>query len=322
MTDIRLTELTRPRRLAEEMADDVREGLTGIPRTLPPKYFYDAVGSALFEQITRLDEYYPTRTEAAILADHAASFVADISPWEIIELGSGSSTKTAMLLDALAAVGGRRYVPLDVSPTALEAAARALQRTHPWLSVEPHVGDFHDDVPQIERHGPRLLVFLGSTVGNLDWPQRQVFFKSISGALQAEDGFLLGVDLVKDPRRLVAAYDDAAGVTAAFNRNVLANIGSVLGTDLHPDSFAHEAIWNAVDERIEMWLRASEPLTLSFPSIPLEVPLAAGEGIRTELSCKFRREGLATELADAGLHIDRWETDPDNQFAVAMVRRD
>ena len=322
MTEIRLTELTRPRPLADEMADDVREGLTGIPRTLPPKYFYDAVGSELFEQITRLDEYYPTRTEAAILAEHAASLVAAVSPWEIIELGSGSSTKTAMLLDALEAVGGRRYVPLDVSPTALVAAARTLGQTHPWLAVEPHVGDFHDDVPQIERRGRRLLVFLGSTVGNLDWPQRQVFFKSISGALRADDGFLLGVDLVKDPTRLIAAYDDAAGVTARFNRNVLANIGSVLGTDLRPESFAHEAIWNEVDERIEMWLRATEPVTLSFPTIPLDVAFAAGEGIRTELSCKFRQDGLAVELADAGLHIERWETDAEHAFAVALVRRD
>jgi len=320
--DIRLVELSTQRAIADEMADDVRDGLQAIPRTLPPKYFYDHVGSELFEQITRLPEYYPTRTEAAILAEHAVGLVDEIAPWEIIELGSGSSTKTAMLLDALELVGGRRYVPLDVSRTALAAATRTLASTHPWLWVEPHIGDFHDDVPQIDREGRRLLVFLGSTVGNLDWPQRQLFFKSMARSLLPEDGFLLGVDLVKDPAMLVEAYDDAAGVTAAFNRNVLTNIGSVLGADLQPTSFEHEAIWNRVDERIEMWLRARHDLVLSIPTMSLDIELAAGEGIRTELSCKFRREGLAEELADAGLHIERWETDARGWFAVALIRTD
>ncbi|TVR35412.1 MAG: L-histidine N(alpha)-methyltransferase [Nitriliruptor sp.] len=314
-----LTRLTAPRPLREQLAADVRRGLTGPERSLPPIYLYDAAGSDLFEQITDLDEYYPTRTERGILEEHAGDLVRAIRPVELLELGSGSSVKTDLLLTALRDAGGDRYVALDISEAALAPAIDRLRRTHPWLVADGYTADFHHDLPAIERSGRRLVTFLGSTIGNLDPSNREVLLQQIAAVLEPDDGVLLGIDLVKDPGVLVPAYDDAAGVTAAFNRNVLHVINRELDGDIPVDAFAHRAVWNAEAERIEMHLVANRSVDAHLAAIELDLTFGRDDHIVTEHSHKFRIEGFVDELAAVGLSVDQVVTDDRGWFAEVLA---
>jgi dimethylhistidine N-methyltransferase/ergothioneine biosynthesis protein EgtC len=299
---------------------DVSRGLGGTPRTLPPKWFYDKRGSDLFEQITRLPEYYPTRAEHEILTRRAPEIAALTRASTLVELGSGSSRKTRLLLDALTAGGSLvRYAPLDVSASALEEAGEAIRRDYPGLDVTATVADFETDLALSDEPGPRLLAFLGSTIGNFDAAQRKTFYRTLSLALSSDDVLLLGADLVKDPEVLVRAYDDSQGVTAEFNKNVLYVLNRELGADFDPEAFDHVAVWNADEERIEMRLRAKVAQTVKVPDLDLTVEFAAGEDLRTELSCKFRRETLTRELHEGGFTVRDWWTDPAARFALLLA---
>ena len=306
--------------LRTALAEDVRRGLGAREKWLPPKYFYDAAGSALFERITRLPEYYLTRAESEILEAITDGLAERLRPGELVELGSGSSRKTRLLLEAMHRHrGGRRYAPLDVSADALQGAAAALTASYPWLEFDGFVGDFTADLPRVPRRGRRLLAFLGSTIGNLEPDERAALLGAVVVALRPEDRFLLGVDLVKDPAVLRAAYDDAAGVTAEFNRNVLRVLNRELHADIPVDAFQHVAVYDRELARIEMRLRALRDLEVSFPTLDLEVSFAAGEELRTEISCKFTREGIERELAAAGLRLGSWHTDAEHRFACAVA---
>jgi L-histidine N-alpha-methyltransferase len=318
-TAVRAPRPDAPGRTAQLVAD-VRRGLGGRPRSLPSKYFYDAYGSELFDQITRLPEYYPTRTERAILLAHAAEIAAATEARMLVELGSGTSEKTRLLLDALSAHGSlRRFVALDVDPAVLAGAAAELRERYPELSIEPVEADFEHPLPALDHDGPRLVAFLGSTIGNLTPRERRPFFEQIAGQLDPRDHFLLGADLVKPAARLVPAYDDAAGVTAEFNRNVLRVLNAELGSDFDVESFDHVARWNAEQEWIEMWLRAAKAMTVEIPGADLVLRLDAGEEIRTEISAKFRRDGLTGELESAGLRLVSWMSDQAGDFALALA---
>jgi L-histidine Nalpha-methyltransferase len=305
--------------LHDALVEDARRGLTASPKDIPPKWFYDHRGSELFDEITRLEEYYPTRAERAILDARADEIAAASGADTLIELGSGTSEKTRLLLDAFARAGLlRRFVPFDVSETTLRDAARAISEEHPNVDVHAVVGDFEHHLDQLPRGGRRLIAFLGGTIGNLPPATRSQFLAEIAAGLEPGDSFLLGTDLVKDTDRLVVAYDDAAGVTAAFNQNVLHVINRELGANFHVDAFKHVARWNAEDEWIEMWLRSSEVQTVKVPDLDLVVELDAGEEIRTEISAKFRRAGVESELAHAGLELTHWWTDPAGDFALSL----
>ncbi|MFF0286884.1 L-histidine N(alpha)-methyltransferase [Streptomyces sp. NPDC005262] len=296
---------------------DVLHGLTRHPKTLPPKWFYDAHGSELFEEITRLPEYYPTRAEREILVARAPEIAAASGAKTLIELGSGSSEKTRHLLDALP--GLHSYVPVDVSESALRGAAEALLAERPDLSIHALIADFTGELVLPDTPGPRLVVFLGGTIGNLLPDERAVFLKSVRSLLSPGDALLLGTDLVKDEEVLVAAYDDAAGVTAAFNKNVLTVVDRELGADFDPADFDHVALWDRRQEWIEMRLRARRALTVKIPGLDLVVPFEAGEGLRTEVSAKFRKEGIRGELATAGLTLSQWWTDSAGRFALSLA---
>ncbi|WP_326625429.1 MULTISPECIES: L-histidine N(alpha)-methyltransferase [unclassified Streptomyces] len=296
---------------------DVLHGLTRHPKTLPPKWFYDAHGSELFEEITRLPEYYPTRAEREILVARAPEIAAASGAKTLIELGSGSSEKTRHLLDALP--GLHSYVPVDVSESALRGAAEALLVERPDLSVHALIADFTGELVLPDTPGPRLVAFLGGTIGNLLPDERAVFLKSVRSLLSPGDALLLGTDLVKDEEVLVAAYDDAAGVTAAFNKNVLTVVDRELGADFDPADFDHVALWDRRQEWIEMRLRARRALTVKIPGLDLVVPFEAGEDMRTEVSAKFRKEGIRGELATAGLRLTQWWTDSADRFALSLA---
>jgi L-histidine N-alpha-methyltransferase len=301
---------------AAALRHDVLHGLGGDPKQLPPKWFYDARGSALFEEITRLPEYYPTRAERQILAERATDIAAATGARTLVELGSGSSEKARYLLDAL--TGLETYVPVDVSESALAQAAAALLAERPGLGVHALVSDFLGALELPPARGPRLVAFLGGTIGNLVPAERAAFLGTVRGLLSPGDALLLGTDLVKDEATLVAAYDDAAGVTAAFNKNVLAVMDRELGADFDPADFEHVALWNRGEEWIEMRLRARTALTVKIPALDLAVSFAAGEEIRTEISAKFRPEGVRAELAGAGFRLDRWWTDAEGRFALSL----
>jgi len=305
---------------AQALRRDVLEGLAGTPKSLPPKWFYDAVGSDLFDQITRLPEYYPTRVEAQILRDKAAAIAAASGADTLVELGSGTSEKTRILLNAVRDSGSlRRFIPFDVDSGTLRAAGRAIEREYPGIEIEAVCGDFEEHLGKIPRVGRRMVVFLGSTIGNLTPGPRAEFLATLSDTLQPGDSLLLGTDLVKDAGRLVAAYDDSAGVTAAFNRNVLAVVNRELGADFDLAAFAHVARWNADEERIEMWLRAGAPQRVRIDALDVTVDFAAGEEMLTEVSCKFRPDGVAAELAAAGLRAAHWWTDPAGDFGLSLA---
>ncbi|MER6464803.1 L-histidine N(alpha)-methyltransferase [Streptomyces sp. NPDC001288] len=309
------------RTLPEDATDaalraDVLNGLTATPKTLPPKWFYDARGSELFEQITELPEYYPTRAEREILLARSAEIAAASGARTLVELGSGSSEKTRLLIDALTSL--EVYVPVDVSESALTQAGRALVEERPALSVHALIADFTGRMSLPETPGPRLLAFLGGTIGNLLPAERAAFLASVRGLLAPGDALLLGTDLVKDEDVLVRAYDDAAGVTAEFNKNVLAVVDRELDADFDPAAFDHVALWDAQQEWIEMRLRSRLAQTVKVPALDLAVDFAAGEELRTEISAKFRRDGVTAELAAAGLELTHWWTDPQGRFALSL----
>jgi L-histidine N-alpha-methyltransferase len=305
--------------LAAALRADARTGLTAVPKTLPPKWFYDERGSELFEKITLLPEYYPTRAERAILRAASGEIAAATGATTLVELGSGSSEKTHLLLDALRDAGTlRSYVPVDVSESALISAANRVLASYPGLSVAAVVSDFEEHLGLPAADGARLVAFLGSTIGNLLPAERLAFLARLRSGLSEGDALLLGTDLVKDPAVLVAAYDDPAGVTAAFNKNVLAVLNAELGADFDPDAFDHVAIWDAGAEWIEMRLRSSLDQRVTLPAIGLAVDFAEGEEMRTEVSAKFRRGGVEAELAAAGFVMRSWWTDDDGQFGLSL----
>ncbi|MFG2164358.1 L-histidine N(alpha)-methyltransferase [Micromonospora chersina] len=307
--------------LGRSLREDVRAGLTATPKWLPPKWFYDARGSALFEEITRLPEYYPTRAERAVLAAHADDIAASTGAKTLIELGSGSSEKTRLLLDAFTRHGDLgTFVPLDVSVSALRQSTAQIAAAYPGLRVRGIVGDFTRHLNRLPTGGRRLVLFLGGTIGNLLPAERAEFLTAMRAALECGDWLLIGTDLVKDPSVIVPAYDDAAGVTAEFNRNVLRVINRELGADFDPAAFRHVAVWDPEHEWIEMRLRAEHPARVHV--LDLEVGFAAGEELRTEVSAKFRPERIARELAAAGFVRQEFWTDPDGLFGVSLARAD
>lgn len=320
MTEPRIHVNLSAETLARALREDVRAGLTADQKWLPPKWLYDARGSELFDQITALPEYYPTRAERAILAAHAADIARRTRAATLIELGSGSSEKTRLLLEPLVNGGTlHEFMPLDVSETALRAAAAAIAVDYPMLRVVGVVDDFTEGFIAPLTARPRLVAFLGSTIGNLVPGERAKFLAAVRGALDPGDWLLLGTDLVKSEAELIPAYDDAAGVTAEFNRNVLRVLNRELGANFPVDAFVHRALWDPVNEWIEMRLRANRPVHVTIPGVGLDVRFAEGEELHTEISAKFRRDGIAAELEAAGFVVRDWFTDPANRFALSLA---
>jgi L-histidine N-alpha-methyltransferase len=304
----------------EALERDVREGLTAERKQLPPVWFYDERGSLLFDEITRLPEYYPTRAEREILRLHAAEIVQRAGTGTLVELGSGTSEKTTLLLDAMQAAGLLdRFVPFDVSEEVLTAAAADIGASY-GVPVHAVVGDFHRHLGELPDDDPRLVAFLGSTIGNLDPTQRRRFLFDLDTAMTRDDRLLLGTDLVKDPARLVAAYDDAQGVTAEFNRNVLSVLNAELAGDFEPERFDHVAVWDQDRSWIEMRLRAREAHEVRLGDLDLEVRFGEGEELHTEISAKFRPEQVAAELHDAGFVVEGSWTDPAGDFLLTLAR--
>ncbi|MFJ1654057.1 L-histidine N(alpha)-methyltransferase [Streptomyces sp. NPDC088337] len=316
MSEFHITRTLPEDAMAAALRADVLKGLTSDPKTLPPKWFYDAHGSELFERITELPEYYPTRAEREILAGRATEIAAALPARTLVELGSGSSEKTRLLLDALPRL--HTYVPVDVSDSALEQAGRALVAERPGLNVHALIADFTAGLTLPPSPGPRLVAFLGGTIGNLLPGERAEFLAAVRALLSPGDALLLGTDLVKAEDVLVRAYDDAAGVTAAFNKNVLNVVNRELGADFEPDAFDHVALWDPANEWIEMRLRSRTEQTVKVPALDLAVHFAAGEELRTEVSAKFRENRVSAELAAAGLELERWWTDGEGRFALSL----
>lgn len=306
------------------LADDVLDGLTRPFKELPPKHFYDTRGAELFDRICELPEYYPTRAERAIL-DARAPLIAELTDAaELVELGSGTAAKTRVLLDALHAAGSlRRYVPLDVTEAMVRDCASELVECYPGLRVHGVIGDFErhlDGVPTPLEDGSRLVAFLGGTIGNFPPGSRRRFLRQIGGLLRDRDHLLMGIDLVKDPRLIEAAYDDSAGVTAEFNRNVLHVLNRELDADFEPAAFDHVATFDPQHEWIEMRLRSSRRQTVSVRALELSVSFEEGEEMRTEISAKFTRRRVEDDLAAAGLALTHWLTDPDKLFALTLSK--
>jgi len=303
------------------LADDVLDGLTRPFKELPPKHFYDSRGAELFDQICDLPEYYPTRAERSILTRSAGEIAALTRAAELVELGSGTAAKTRVLLDALHASGTlQRYVPLDVTEAMVRDCAAELIEEYPGLSVHGVVGDFerHLDRVPAATDGPRLLAFLGGTIGNFPPGSRRRLLRQIGELLRPGDHLLMGTDLVKDPKVLEAAYNDGEGVTAEFNRNLLHVLNRELDADFDPSSFEHIALFDRDNEWIEMRLRSTREQTIAVRAVGLSVHFDAGEEMRTEISAKFTRQRLDADLAAAGLEVARWLTDEASQFALTL----
>jgi L-histidine N-alpha-methyltransferase len=309
-----------PADLEAAMRADVLRGLTASPKFLPPKWHYDARGSALFDEITRLPEYYLTRCERAILEAEAPEIARSAAADTLIELGSGTSAKTRLLLSAMSAAGMlRRFVPFDVDEETLRAAATAVVEEYPGVAVHAVVGDFERHLRLLPDGGTRMVAFLGSTIGNLAPAVRARFLDDLAATLTTGDWLFLGVDLVKAPERILAAYDDPGGVTAAFSRNVLRVLNDRLGADFDPEAFDHVARWDAAEEWVDIRLRARTAQAVRVARLGLDVRFDAGEELHTEISAKFRRERLAAELAGAAFEVRRWWTDPAGDFGVALA---
>jgi L-histidine N-alpha-methyltransferase len=301
--------------------EDVQRGLTARPKDIPPKWFYDDRGSLLFDEITRVEEYYPTRRERAILEARAPEIARRTSADTLVELGSGTSEKTRVLLDGMRQAGTlRRFVPFDVSKRTLHDAAAAIEHEYAGIDVQPVVGDFTLDLESIPRSGRRLVVFLGGTIGNLLPDARSVFLRDVAAMLGSDDYLLLGTDLVKDVARLEAAYDDSRGVTAEFNKNVLRVMNRELDADFDLDAFEHVAVFDTEREWIEMRLRSTRAQTVRVRALQLQVQFAAGEEMRTEVSAKFTRARVERELHAAGMELVEWWTDVDGDFALSLAR--
>jgi L-histidine Nalpha-methyltransferase len=308
--------------LRAALRSDADRGLRADPKDIPPKWFYDAHGSQLFDEITRLPEYYPTRCERAILEAHAGEIATLTAADTLVELGSGTSDKTRILLDALRDAGTiTRFVPFDVSEETLRDAADAVHHEYPMVRVHAVVGDFEHHLDSIPGGGRRLVAFLGGTIGNLETHPRVEFLREIAEGLGPDDYLLLGLDLVKDIDRLEAAYDDSQGVTAAFNKNVLAVMNRELDADFDASRFDHVAVFEKDAAQIEMRLRALDTHTVQVRALGLTVRFTAGEEMRTEVSAKFTREQVVDELNQAGLELTRWWTDADGDFALLLARR-
>ncbi|AKE89075.1 MULTISPECIES: L-histidine N(alpha)-methyltransferase [Rhodococcus] len=309
-----------PEQLDESLRADARRGLTSSPKWLSPTWLYDARGGELFDRITRLPEYYPTRTERALLQKHSPELADEARPEMLVELGSGSSEKTEILLDALQPYI-HTYVPQDVSEAALQPAVTRLSAEYPDLTVRGVVGDFTGSLAHLPGGGRRMIAFLGGTIGNLAPAERAAFLTDLAAVLEPGEWLLLGIGLVTDPDVLVPAYDDAAGVTAEFDRNVLNVLNNRLGADFEPGKFRHVAVWDPINEWIEMRLEATEPMTVRIPGLDLEISFAAGEQLRTEISAKFRLDGMGRELTEAGFVVRREWIDPDGRFALIGASR-
>lgn len=313
----------RPERRAVDrrMAGDVRSSLGGQPPALPSKYFYDETGMRLFEEITTLPEYYLTRTEHALLEEEAAGIVERVRPHELVEIGSGASPKVRILLDAMQAAGLLRSCTLlDINAGALQRSARALGTLYPGMRTRRVVADFQEGFTGLGPGGGRLMCFLGSTLGNFHPSEVPEFLRSMRAQLQPGDGLLIGLDLVKDTARLEAAYNDARGVTARFNLNLLQVMNDRLDADFDLGAFEHVAFFDEERAWIEMRVRARRALRVRIPAASVELTLARGEEIRTELSCKFTRASLERQLHGTGLRLDSWLTDADQLFALALLR--
>ena len=304
------------------LVDDVRRGLGSQPRSLPPKWLYDDQGSELFDQITRLPEYYPTEAERAILREHAADIVAACDATTLIELGSGTSDKTSLLLDAFTASGQLlRFLPVDVSEATLRAAARDLSERYPTVQVEAVVGDFTLHLGHLPRGDRRMVAFLGGTIGNLYVEERAAFLGALADTLAADDWLLLGTDLVKGADRLIAAYNDPDGITARFVTNGLRVLNRELGADFDVAAFSYVPFWDPQLERMDLRVRAEMPQRVTIPGAGVTFDLASGEEIRIEISTKFRPEGIRTELSTAGFDVAQVWTDPHRDFALTLARR-
>ncbi|HUA11012.1 MAG TPA: L-histidine N(alpha)-methyltransferase [Solirubrobacteraceae bacterium] len=304
------------------LADDVRDGLTRPFKELPPKHFYDQRGAELFDLICELPEYYPTRTERAILERRAGDIAAATGAAELVELGAGSASKTRVLIEPLLAAGTLvRYVPIDVTESVVRSTAAQLAEEYPTLQVHGVIADFERHLDRLPPPaGPRLVAFLGGTIGNFTPPSRRTFLRELAGLLGPEDHLLIGTDLVKDRARLRAAYDDSRGVTAEFNRNVLAVINRELGADFDLADFEHVALFDEERQWIEMRLRARREVVVHIRDLDLEARFAAGEEMRTEISAKFTPERVQRDLAGAGLEVASWMPDPDGLYALTLAR--
>ena len=299
---------------------DVRAGLTGSPKSIPAKWLYDELGSQLYDEITKLDEYYPFRREREILRERSHEIVAASGADTLVELGSGTSEKSRVLLDAMQARGQlRRYVPFDVSEEMLRLAADDIAEDYPGVSMHGIVGDFERHIPLAPIEGRGMVAFLGSTIGNFESALRRRFIADVAATLDPGGTFLVGTDLVKDPRRLWAAYNDAAGVTAEFNLNVLRMLNRELNADFDLDGFEHAADWDADNEWVDIRLRSRIAQSIRVGDLDLSVEVAAGEEIRTEISAKFRLEGIVDELAEAGLEVVGQWTDVAGDYALTLV---
>jgi len=315
---LEILSLCGPEEFGRRLAEDSRRGLLASPKTLPARYLYDARGTELFERITRLPEYYLTRAETTILERSADELVALARPREIVELGARNARNTRLLLEALGRHGGKRFVPFDVSPDALRAAGERLVAELPWLEVLGVVGDFERHIGAIPRSGPRLVCYLGSNLGHLSAEERVPFLRNVRAMLEPGDRFLLGVDLVKPRARLHSAYNDAEGVTELLNKNALLVLNRALGARFDPEDFAHRAFYDPKLERIELRLVALRRIEGRLAK--LEFEFESTEELHTEISCKFRREGVAAAFKDAGFVLERWITDEPGDFALALGR--
>lgn len=306
-----------------DLASDILTGMAAEQKYIPSKYFYDHRGSQLFEEICQLPEYYQTRLEVSILREACGEIMELFEGGDLVELGSGASLKISLLLDAAMESGGRgiRYIPMDVSESALEFAAKELLLRYPYLQILGIVGDFTHDIERIPLGRKKLITFFGGTIGNFTASEAHHMLTSVAGVMGVQDRLLVGLDLIKPTLVLEAAYNDAALVTAEFNKNMLTVINRELGADFDLDRFEHHAPFNADLEQIEMHLVASEDMTVRIPALGLRVELERGESILTEISRKFTRESAGRYFADAGLNIERWFSDPESWFAIAEVSR-
>ncbi|MGD9763406.1 MAG: L-histidine N(alpha)-methyltransferase [Candidatus Binatia bacterium] len=317
---LRIDRRLAPASHRQQLAADVRRGLFARPKVLPPKYFYDDRGAQLFDAICDLPEYYLTRTEHALLAREAPAVVGHVAPSHLVELGSGASRKTRRLLDALVRVQREPwYVPMDVSEAMLRQSAAALRAAYPSLGVHGIVTDFEHQLPELPPATRRLVAFLGSSIGNFAPPHDVLFLRAVAARLAPGDRLLLGVDLIKSIEVLEAAYDDAAGLTAEFNRNVLRVINRELGATFDPDRFDHVAFFNAAASQIEMHLRTREAHSVHIAALDADVSFEAGETIHTECSRKFTRARVTAMLVDGGFRLERWLPAADSGFALALA---
>ena len=304
-------------------ADELRRALTAARPWIPARWFYDDAGCELFVRITALDEYYQTRTEQALLDEHMGALVRAYGTTELVEIGSGAARKTRAILDAMEGAGTlRRFIPFDISPGAIAASAADIAAAYPGVRVHGVAGDFSRHLSRIPRRpadGRRMVAFLGGTIGNLDPPRRRTMMRRLARLLRPGDCLLMGTDLAHDPDVLVRAYDDAQGVTAAFNRNIIRHINHAYAGDADPEHFAHVARWNARASRIEMHLRARRDIEWNIAGLGIVVPIEAGATIRTEISCKFTPDSARAMYEDAGLSMAAWHEDPLGRYALSVA---